>query len=81
MRTPTTKRLGDLDSHDTEIDELPDQPVRDFRLLVHFPDKGTDLAVGKGVNAIAEQTFVVRQRRQRHESQRSCFVCSHGYGC
>ena len=80
-RTPTTKRFRDLDSHDTEIDELRDQPVRDFRLLVHFPDKGTDLAVSKGVNAIAEQAFVLRQRRQRRESQRSCLVCSHGYGC
>ena len=59
-RAGAAERLGDLDAHDAEVEELVDQVRGIARLFVHLPDEGADLAVGELVHAVAEQSFIVR---------------------
>jgi len=69
------ERLGDLDRHDTEVEELVDQRARDLGVLVHLADERADFAIREFVDAVAEKRLVLGQRRQRatcHSRVLSC---------
>ncbi len=72
--------LGDLDAHHAEIEQLVDERPADFRVLVHFADERTDLAIRELVHAVAEETFVFGQNRQRLLGDFSV-LRRHAHGC
>jgi hypothetical protein len=61
-RTAAAVRLGDLDPHDAEIEQLRDQRRRDLGVLVHVADQRSDFAVREFVDAVPEKPFVFGQR-------------------
>ena len=40
-------RLGNLDAHDAELEQLVDEAARDLRVLVHFTDERANAGVGE----------------------------------
>ena len=65
VRAGAAVGFGNLDAHDAEVEELVDELAGHLRLLVHVADERPDLSIGELVHAVAEQRFVVGQRRQR----------------
>ncbi len=63
-RAGAAQRLGDLDGHDAEIEELIDELVWYFRLFIHVAHERPQFAIGELVHAAAKQRFVVAERRQ-----------------
>ena len=61
-RAASAVNLGDFDPHDAEIEQLLDELVRDFGLLVHLADQRAHLTVGKLVDAVSEQPLVLGQQ-------------------
>ena len=57
--------LGNLDAHDTEIEQLVDERPADLRVLVHFAHVWTDFPTGEFVDTVAKQAFVFGQNGQR----------------
>ena len=51
--------FGDLNRHDTEVEELVDEPAGDRRLLVHLADERPYLAVSELKHAVAKQRLVL----------------------
>ena len=68
-RAAAAERLGNLDAHDAEVEQLVDERARDLRVLVHLADERPDFAIGELVDAVAEQPLVFGQRRQRRAAQ------------
>ena len=60
--------LGNLDAHQTELEELVDEVFVEDALLIHLLHQGTDSFVGKLADVIAEENFVFGQRRERCRS-------------
>ena len=54
-----------LDAHDAERKQTVNQRPRHGGLLVHVAHRGPDFPVGKFVNALPEEAFVLRKRGQR----------------
>ena len=59
------ERVGHLDAHDAEIEELRQQPRGEVRRLVHLADVRRDLAARELQHARLEQGFVLGQHGQR----------------
>ena len=58
-------RLGNLDAHDTEVEQLVDEVARDLRVFVHVVHDWADFAVGELVHAVTEEFLVVVKLGQR----------------
>ena len=57
-------RIGNLDAHDAELEELVDERPRNLRVLVHFPDERPDFGLGKRAHAVAEDRLVFGEHGQ-----------------
>ena len=68
-RAGAAERLGNLDAHHAEIEQLVDELARNRRVFVHVADDRSDLAVREFVHAVAEEPFVFGQRGQGRMDQ------------
>ena len=66
-RAASTAGLGNLDRHDAQAEQLVDERTRNLRVFVHVADERPDLAVGEFVDAVLEETLVVRECRERRD--------------
>ena len=67
----TTVFDGDLNAHETEIEELRNQLGVKVLLLVHGTNQGSDIFLGKLANGCAKELFVFRKQGERRSGLRS----------
>src|SRR5206468_10977535 len=60
-----TEAVGDLDTHDTEVEEFVDELLWNFGVLVHLANERADFLIGELPDAVTKQPFVVREQGQR----------------
>src|SRR5205807_1771182 len=61
----TTILLGNLNSHQAQVEELLNQILVENALLVHFLGERTNALFGELADVIAKQDFVFSERSQR----------------
>jgi hypothetical protein len=57
--------LRDLDAHYAEVEQFPEQVLRELRMLVHFAHERAHLSFGKFTDAVPEDHLVFGQQGQR----------------
>ena len=68
MAAGAAVRLGNLDGHDTEVEQLVDQGVRDLTRFVHLADMGAHLRIGERPDVGSEKVLILGQSAQRRGS-------------
>ena len=58
-------RVGNLDAHDAQIEQLVDESPGNLGVLVHLADERADLGVGELPHAVAKEPLVFGQACQR----------------
>src|SRR5262249_32546484 len=63
-RAGASPAVGDLDTHDPELEEACDEVFRHFRIVVHLMDQRTDPLDGEVAHALLEHLFFLREDRE-----------------
>jgi hypothetical protein len=64
-RAAAAVAVGNLNPHHAEREQFVDQRRRELRVLVHLAHQRADFLVGELVHAVAQEPFVLGERRQR----------------
>ncbi len=64
-RAGAAVRLGDLDAHDAQAEQVVDEVAGHLRVLVHLPDQRANALIGEFEDAVAKELFVFREDGER----------------
>ena len=74
-------RLGDLDAHHAQVEQLVDERARELRVLVHLADERRDLAARELEHAVAEQQLVLFEGGESPAGGRGGWIGHGSLGC
>ena len=69
--------LGDLDAHQAQFEELPDEVFAEDAGLIHFAHVRADLLAREPAHGVVEELFVFGQLRQRRRMRLQGFKGVH----